>query len=207
MRPLPETSAADLAQTVAAYRGASIPAVLLPDAIPAPARAAIRSRLAGAGLQPFDLAHQGHYAFNDTWTEPALFEGLAAIAEHIAGASLEITSARWIQMVRGDYALIRDDDAPPDRSLELTLDLSAAPALGGGEVCYRHRGQLVFAVSPAPGSLALIERGPTIERYTRYLTHRAMEAVVVRLRLALRPRDLTPREAGRATDALRPGGG
>jgi hypothetical protein len=187
VRPLPDTETVDLAQAVAAYRGASIPAVLLPDAISAPARAAIRSHLAEAGLQPFDLAHQGRYAFNDTWAEPTLFEGLTAIAEHIAGASLEITRACWIQMVRGDYALIRDDKTPPDRSLELTLDLSAAPALDGGEVCYRHRGQLFFAVKPAPGTLALIERGPTIERYTRYLTHRSSEAVVVRLRLALRP--------------------
>jgi hypothetical protein len=186
MRPLSNTGSASLAQAVAAYCAAPIPAVVLPDAISAPARAAIRSRLAETGLQPFYLAHRGRYAFNDTWVDPALFEGLAVIAEHLAGASLEIMGLCWIQMVRGDYALIRDDRPTARRSLELTLDLSEAPVEGGGEVCYRHRGQLFFAVTPAPGSLAVVERGTTIERYTRYLTHRVADQGIVRLRLALR---------------------
>jgi hypothetical protein len=86
--------------------------------------------------------------------------------------------------VRGDYALARDDAAELERHLELTLDVSVI-ATGGADICYTHRGQLFYAVPQIPGAVGLVQRGPTIRRYDRYLNHRAGDAEVIRLRLAL----------------------
>jgi hypothetical protein len=182
---LPEATLLELAPHRAAFQGATIPAVVIPEMVSPATAEEIRGHLSTAGLSPFFLAHRGRYAFNDTFAAPALFQGLLTVAEHLAGAPLAIAAARWIRLVQGDYALMRDDAPPPGRTLELTLDLSTA-ASGGAEVCYCHKGQLFFAAPQEPRSLAVVERGPAVQRYERYLGHRAGDAEVVRLRLSLR---------------------
>jgi hypothetical protein len=186
-----ESLEARLAPYRAAYVASVIPAVVIPSAITVEIASLLRERLLEEGLYPYFLPHRGRYAVNDSFTEPDLWEQLQALASAVSGQRLSVFDARWSLLRRGDYALTRDDTAPLDRHVELTLDLSAAPVgeggSFGGEVCYAHRGQLFFAAPQAPGSLTLVERGPTIRRYERYLTHRAGDAEVIRLRLSLRP--------------------
>jgi hypothetical protein len=181
-----EPAAANLAPFRSSFRAATFPAVVIPAAITDEAAEQVRARLAEQGLRPFYLAHRGRYAHSDTFVDPSLEGRLLALAEHVTEARLERTKARVSRLIQGDYALTRDDDAPEGRSLELTLDLSLAGALGGGEVCYTHRGQLVFVVPQEPGSLSLVERGPTVRRYERYLGHRAGDREIVRLRIGFR---------------------
>ncbi|MEO7329171.1 MAG: hypothetical protein ABI193_11360 [Minicystis sp.] len=169
-----------------AFRSATFPAVVVPAAIRDEGAEQIRAGLAATGLQPFQLAHRGRYAYRDDFVDGALFARLRAVAEHIAEAALVIGEARITRLVQGDYVLSRDDRAPEGRSLELTLDLSLEGELGGGEVCYTHRGQLIFVVPQAPGNLSIVARGPSIRRYERYLGHLAGEREIVRLRMGFR---------------------
>jgi hypothetical protein len=187
---------ARLAPYRAAYVASVIPAVVIPGAITVETASLLRERLLEEGLCPYYLPHRGRYAVNDSFTEPDLWEQLETLASAMAGQPLSIFDARWSLLRRGDYALTRDDTAPLERHVELTLDVSPVPApapapapvsSAGGEVCYAHRGQLFFAAPQALGNLTLVERGPTIRRYERYLTHRAGDAEVIRLRLSLRP--------------------
>jgi hypothetical protein len=71
-----------------------------------------------------------------------------------------------------------------DRPVEVVLDLSPAPA-PGAEVHWRHRGQLFFAMPSAPGSLAIVERGPTVMCNHTYVSRRNEGASVVRLMMLL----------------------
>lgn len=170
-----------------AYRGALLPAVVVPGALSEPAAAELRAELSAAGFEPYWLADHGRYEVNDALAAPELFDSLREIAEHLAGAGLEVQAARWLGLRRGSYSLLRDDVmvAGQERSVELTLDLSAG-SCGEAEVVYTHRGQVYFAAPQRPGALALVERGPTVRRYDRYLTHRVGAAEILRLRMALR---------------------
>lgn len=186
MSALDEPTASKLAPYRTAFRSATVPAVVIPAALRDEGAEQIRGRLAESGLRPFHLAHRGRYARSDSFHDEALFTRLGAIAEHVAGAPLTQREARITRLVHGDYALTRDDTPPEGRSLELTLDLSLEGELGGGEVCYTHRGQLIFVVPQVPGNLSLVERGPSIRRYERYLGHRAGDREIVRLRIGYR---------------------
>jgi len=106
------------------------------------------------------------------------------LAAEVAGEPLRLGGFRWTRLVRGDYALMRDDPAPLARHLELTLDVSGH-LTGAAEICYAHRGQLFYAVAQIPGAVGLVQRGPTIRRYDRYLNGQVGEAEVVRLTLTL----------------------
>jgi hypothetical protein len=186
---IPAAAAETLAPYRTAYRECLIPSVVLPGALSGPAAAALREQLAEAGVQPYWVADRGRYEMNDTLEAPELFESLRELAEHLAGAHFTVESARWLRLRRGSYALLRDDAPLAERHLELTLDLSAGSS-GEAEVIYTHRGQIFFAAPQQPGALALVERGPTVRRYDRYLTHCVGDAEIVRLRMALRFREI-----------------
>jgi hypothetical protein len=173
----------DLQPHRAAFRSAPIPAVVIPGVISPAAARPIREAILSAAFTPFDLAPRGRYAFLDGARDAALEGALLAIAEPIVDRRLAVARSRWARLVHGDYALLRDDrDEEP--SVELTLDISER-ASGGAEICYCHRGRLVFAAPQIPGSLTIVERGPAIRRYERYLSRRVGDAEIVRLRLVL----------------------
>lgn len=182
---IPEGAARALEPLRAAYRAAPIGAVIVPGAVTAALAGGLREELRSAGFTPWFVADRGRYAVNDGVEVPELFDSLRALAAHLAGEALEISGSRFLLLRRGDYALRKDDQVPEERSLELTLDLSERPT-GAAEVIYTHRGEPFFVVPQAPGSVALVERAPTVRRYDRYLGHRVGEAEVIRLRLALR---------------------
>ena len=171
----------------AAFRSAPIPAVVIPNVISPAAAEPLRDAVLSAPFTRFDLAPRGRYAFLDAAPNPALEGALLAIAEPIVERRLEVASSRWSRLVHGDYALLRDDRADKP-SVELTLDISER-ASGGAEICYCHRGRLVFAAPQIPGSLTIVERGPSIRRYERYLSRHVGDAEIVRLRLVLHDAD------------------
>lgn len=173
----------DLQPHRAAFHSAPIPGVVIPDVISRGVAKPIRDAILSADFTPFDLAPRGRYAFLDGARDAALEGALVAIAENIVGRRLNVARTRWTRLVHGDYALLRDD-RDEDPSVELTLDISEQ-ASGGGEICYCHRGRLVFAAPQIPGALTIVERGPAIRRYERYLSRRVGDAEIVRLRLVL----------------------
>jgi hypothetical protein len=179
---LPVTS--PLAQIKQSYHAATIPSATIPGALSPDAAEEIRARLAEHTFEPFFLAHRGRYARNEAYADDELFEGLVALAEEVVGEPLRLAAFRWTRLVRGDYALMRDDRAPLERHVELTLDVSGC-VTGAAEICYAHRGTLFHAVGQLPGALGLVQRGPTIRRYDRYLNHAVGDAEVVRLTLTL----------------------
>ena len=101
------------------------------------------------------------------------------------GRPVRVVAHRWVWMARGDYALTVDDAwasrlAP--EGVHAIIDLSLT-ATGEAEVVFTHRGQAFFTMPQRPGEVALVERGPTVRRYDRYLTHRVGEAIVSRLEI------------------------
>lgn len=173
----------DLEAHRAAFHSAPIPAVVIPDVISPAAAEPIRDAILSATFTPFDLAPRGRYAFLDGARDAAFEGALLSIAERVVDRRLAVARSRWTRLCQGDYALLRDDrDEEP--SVELTLDISER-ASGGAEICYCHRGRLVYAAPQIPGALAIVERGPSIRRYERYLSRRVGDAQVIRLRLVL----------------------
>jgi len=173
----------DLQPHRAAFHSAPIPAVVIPDVLSPAAARPIRDAILAADFTPFDLAPRGRYAFLDGARDAAFEGALVAVAETIVARRLRVARSRWTRLVHGDYALLRDD-RDEDPSVELTLDVSER-ASGGAEICYCHRGRLVFAAPQIPGTLTVVERGPSIRRYERYLSRRVGDAEVVRLRIVL----------------------
>jgi hypothetical protein len=178
--------AAPLAELLAPYRRAfaerPLPYVEVPDAVSEALAARLREGVAQAPCQRFELVHRGRYERCDE-PDAALLTSLAAAASFVAGAAHAPVRGTWLRMRRGDYALA-SDDVPPHADLELVLDVSERAA-GEGQVLYTHRGQTFFAMTQAPGTLALVARGPTVRRHVRYLSHRAGDAVLLRLVLEL----------------------
>lgn len=186
--PTPAPIAAPLAEMLAPYRRAfdesPLPFVEVPQAVSPELARKLREMAAAARHERVDLAHRGRYE-RAAEEDAALLASLAAVASFIAGSAHAPVQATWLRMRRGDYALLRDD-VPPHAPLELILDVSER-ATGEGQVLYTHRGQTFFAVTQAPGTMAIVTRGPTVQRYVRYLTHRTGDAVLFRLVLALAP--------------------
>lgn len=181
---IPAAMAERLAPFRHAFAERPLPHVEVPDAITPALAARLRTGSALAPWQRFDLAPRGRYERREERDE-VLLASLAAIASLLAGAPHTPSRATWVRMRHGDYALLRDD-APPHAALELVLDVSER-ATGEGQVLYTHRGQPFFAMTQVPLTLAVVARGATIQRYVRYLTHRAKDAEIVRLVLELQP--------------------
>jgi len=160
-------------------------AVVVPDVV-APALAAeVRERLERAGYTRYALLDRGSYDVLVEPEEPALFATLIELAARTTGRSLAIAEARALRLSPGDYLLAHHDRIHGDHPVELVLDLSPA-AVPGAEVHYRRRGQVYFRVPCAPGSLGIVERGPTVACNHTYVSKRNPGAIVVRLVLLLR---------------------
>jgi len=164
-----------------------MPAVVVPHAVGPEMAAALRDDVAGAGYTRYDLLDRGSYEVAE---EPPLGDlrgVLSGIASEVVGRPLAVRSLRVLRLAPGDYLLVRHDRVHDDRPVELVLDLSPG-AVPGAEVHYRHRGQVYFVVPSAPGSLAIVERGPSVMCNHTYLSRRRPEASVVRLvALAITP--------------------
>lgn len=162
-----------------------MPAVRVPGALGAERAAEVRTRLEQAGYARYGLLDRGSYEEVKSPDEPELLAVLTAIANEVTGRSLAVVQARALRLGPGDYLLVRHDRVHEDRPVELTLDLSPA-CVPGAEVHYRHRGQVFFVLGSAPGSLALVERGPTVMCNHTYVSKRHAAASVVRLVVLLR---------------------
>jgi hypothetical protein len=161
-------------------------AAILPDVIAPSLAAAVRERLERTGYTRYALLDRGSYDALPDPDEPALFATLVDVAARTTGRSLALAEARALRLLPGDYLLAHHDRIHDDHPIELVLDLS--PAAVPAEVHYRRRGQVYFRVPCAPGSLAVVERGPTVACNHTYLSKRNPHACVVRLMLLLRDR-------------------
>ena len=159
-------------------------AVLLPGAMLAEAREALRESAAGAPITVMAIADRGSYRQVSMPDSPFL-EILAEYASAIAGETLVVRGAALRRLARGDYSLTKDDTHPlAGLRAELLVDLSSA-ATGEAEVTWTDGGSRTVALLQSPGSVALVERAPGIHRHERYLTARVGERVVERLYLSL----------------------
>lgn len=178
----------DLAAKVRSFRESAIRSVTFEGACSEPRIRAARTAILERDLDLFDLAHRGRYAFCDATPDEEVLANVLEIASACAGHNLRLSAHRVYCLRRGDYSLIHDDltlvESLAPGSLDVSLDLSET-ATGEAEVVFTHRGQAFFTVPQRPGQLGIVERGPTVARYDRYLTHRVGDAVVVRLRLIL----------------------
>lgn len=167
------------------FRASPTKALLLDGLIPEKLAAALRDQVTPR-LVAYDLADRGRYHFDETFAEPELFFGLTALATQIAELRLRSGRARWTRFRRGDYALYKNDSRlwrGMDQHFEFTLDFSAAGS-EEGQVVWATPADL-FWMPQRPLSGALVDRRQPIQRYDRYLTHRAGDAEVFRLSLAL----------------------
>ncbi|MBX3206221.1 MAG: hypothetical protein KF764_14210 [Labilithrix sp.] len=169
----------------AAWTATPLPAVIVPDAVGRALAAEVRRRVEGAGYTRFTRVDRGSYDVATSPNEAELLEALTGVAAEVTGRSLALVEARVLRLHPGDYLLVRHDRVHDDRPIELVLDLSPA-IVAGAEVHYRHRGQVFFTVPSAPGSLAIVERGPTVMCNHTYVSRRLAGASVVRLMVLLR---------------------
>jgi hypothetical protein len=160
-------------------------AVIVPEVV-GPAHAArARERLEHAGYTRYALLDRGSYDVLADPRDPELFGALIELAAQTTGRSLVVAEARALRLGPGDYLLAHHDRIRDGHPVELVLDLSPA-SVPGAEVHYRRRGQVYFRVPCVPGSLAIVERGPTVSCNHTYVTRRNAAASVVRLVLLLR---------------------
>lgn len=167
----------------AMWSAAVMPAVIVPAAIGAELAADARRRLEDVKYTRYPRIDRGSYDFIDAPPLPDLFEALTGTAEAVTSRSCRILQTRAIRLHPGDYILTRHDRVYDDRPLELVLDLSAA-SVDRADVHFRHRGQVFFMMPSAPGSLAIVERGPTVMSNHCYVSKR-YETSVVRLHVLL----------------------
>lgn len=163
-----------------AWSSSVLPAVIVPSAI------SDTSAFAGASFERWDLLDRASYSYS-TWLADGIADVLVGIASSVTGRSLAWRSHRLMRLDPGDYILSNHDPMVSDRPVELILDLSAS-AVDGAEVHYRHRGQVFFVVPSAPGSLAIVERGPTVTSNHTYVSMR-QPASVLRLSVLLGTKD------------------
>lgn len=168
----------------AAWQASPLPAVIVPDAIGAEAAARLRARFATAGYARYALLDRGSYEVLASPAEAELAEVLAGIATEVTGRTLRIVETRVLRLGPGDYVLVRHDRVYENRPVELVLDLSPAAA-PGAEVHWRHRGQVFFTMPSAPGTLAVVERGPTVMSNHTYVSRRNADASIVRFTMLL----------------------
>jgi len=158
------------------------------DDVVGPSRAAeIRARLDHAGYTRYKLLDRGSYDVVAGPHEPELFGALIEIAARTTGRSLALAEARALRLGPGDYVLAHHDRIHDDHPVELAVDLSPA-SVPGAELHYRRRGQVYFRVPCVPGSLAIVDRGPTVSCNHTYVSKRNPAASIVRLMMLLRDR-------------------
>lgn len=167
-----------------AYAERPLPHVEVPAAVSPALAAAVRAGLDASRFQVFDLAPRGHYEHCGDAPTAELIATLAGVASFLADRPLAPIHSKWIRASHRSYALLRGDAPPAGAVAELVLDVSEAE-VGEGQFIYTHRGQPYFVATQAPGALALVARGPTVQRYMRYVTHRARDASLLRLVVAL----------------------
>jgi len=160
-------------------------AAVVPDVIGPSLAAEARAQLERAGYTRYALLDRGSYDVVAEPRAPELFGALIAIAARTTGRALALAEVRALRLRPGDYLLAHHDRLHDDHPVELVLDLSPA-SVPGAEVHYRRRGQVYFRVPCAPGSLAIVERGPTVTCNHTYVSKRNPAASVVRLVMLLR---------------------
>lgn len=160
-------------------------AVVIPDVVGPALAAQARARLEHAGYTRYALLDRGSYDVLADPQEPELFAALIDLAARTTGRALAVAEARALRLQPGDYLLAHHDRIHDDHPVELVVDLSPA-SVPGADVHYRRRGQVYFRVPCVPGSLAIVERGPTVSCNHTYVSKRNAAASVVRLMVLLR---------------------
>lgn len=166
------------------YAEQPLPHVEVPGVVSVALAGAVRESLATSRFEAFDLAPAGRYERCSEPPSPELSATLVEVASFLAARPLAPISATWIRARHRSYALLAGDKVAEGTVAELVLDISER-SINEGQLIYTHRGQPYFAATQAPGSLALVARGPTVQRYLRYVTHRAGDATLLRLILLL----------------------
>jgi hypothetical protein len=162
-------------------------AAIVPDVVGPSAAAAARDRFQGAGYTRYALYDRGSYDALAAPEAADLLDASIEVAERTTGRSLVLAEVRALRLGPGDYLLAHHDRIHDGHPVELMLDLSPASA-PGAEVHYRRRGQVYFRVPCVPGSLAIVERGPTVTCNHTYVSRREPAASIVRLVMLFRDR-------------------
>ena len=134
------------------------------------------ARVEVGALTRYTLLDRGSYESGDAVVPAEVVE----LASRATGRSLAVREARVLCLRAGDYLLARHDRLHDDNPVEVVLDLSPA-VVPGAEVHYRRRGRTFFRVPSAPGSLAIVERGPTVACNHTYISRLVPDALVLRL--------------------------
>jgi hypothetical protein len=132
----------------------------------------------------YTLLDRGSYDYARDIDEPDLTARAIAHASKITERTLKLVEARALRLGPGDYVLAHHDRVYERFPIEVAIDLSPA-VVEGAEIHYRRRGQVYFRVPSAPGSAAIVERGPTVTCNHTYVSKRDPAASVVRLVLLL----------------------
>ncbi|MDX2086813.1 MAG: hypothetical protein SFX73_03130 [Kofleriaceae bacterium] len=156
-------------------------AELYANAVDATTAARVREQAHFTRYALVDRGSYEHAPCDDT----ALLDRLVTLVSQRTGRALTVAEARLVRLAPGDYLLAHHDRVHDDLPLELVLDLSPATT-PGAEVHYRRRGQVYFRVPSAPGTLSLVERGPTVTCNHTYVSKLHVGASVVRLIALLR---------------------
>jgi hypothetical protein len=127
--------------------------------------------------QRYRKIDEASYDFIDDVAAPP---SLLARAASILDRPLTARQSRLIRLRAGDYILARHDRFDTNNPVELTLDVSPA-SVPGAEVHYRRRGAVFFRVPCVPQSLAIVERGPTVQCNHTYISKLMPDAIVIRL--------------------------
>jgi hypothetical protein len=159
-------------------------ATVVPDTVGPTLAGELRARLEG-GYARYRLVDRGSYEVREQVDEPALFAALIGIARQVTGRTLAVSEARAIRLHAGDYVLAHHDRIHDGVPVELVLDLSPA-SVPGAELHYRQRGKVYFRLPSRPGSLSVVERGPTVTCNHTYVSKRHTGASVVRMIVLLR---------------------
>lgn len=131
----------------------------------------------------YTLLDRGSYAVSSDVMVPAEIVDLVSTTLR---RKLAVREARVLRLRCGDYLLAHHDRLRDDDPVEVTLDLSPR-VTPTAEVHYRRSGNPFFRVPSAPGSLAIVERGPTVTCNHTYVSRRDPDALVVRLVALLFP--------------------
>jgi hypothetical protein len=171
-------------------------AEVIPDAITPALAAELRARVE-PHFTRYALVDRGSYE-HARIDEPSLFAHLVGIVEKrlaLAGGAGAMTAsagdtstrseaigrnvveARVLRFSPGDYVLAHADRVHEGNPIELVIDLSDVPT-PGAEIHYRRRGAVFFRVPSAPGSMAIVERGPTVTCNHTYVSKRHATSVV-----------------------------
>lgn len=158
-------------------------AEILPDRVGPDAARALRAAHEPRYTRYRNLDRGSYDVIEDA---PVLLELVDLVCERL-GRALAIASSRVLRFHPGDYLLAHADRVYDDHPIEVIIDISEA-AIPGAEVHYRRRGQVYFRVPSQPGSLAIVERGPTVTSNHTYVS-KLHTGTVVREVLLLRDPD------------------